>query len=370
MSADAALLREIEQLSAAINNRKNKPAQPFVHPRPAYYQPAKPFVPRTREIVINGSAYQTSSRKLTRKPAPGAATASEAPSATVANAAAVKSRYPPTYSRTHAGYMVKSNRVHKPVPHFTATRHRNRVLNNVASGSRAARKERPKKQCRNFSVTGVCKSGRTCRYDHDPNKVAICPRFLQRECPLDATTCPLSHDPTPERVPLCVHFLNNGRCKNGSTCLYPHVNVGKREGVCRDFAVLGYCAKGLECDKQHIHECPDFAETGRCANRQCKLPHVIRANRTRAVPPGPDPGSSSGNNGAPVSGLSGVFVDTEPAHIVRTASGEEEFIPLTFHESSDDEEDDDDSGDDDDDDVDEDGSDGGGAGSPTAAPES
>lgn len=204
----------------------------------------------------------------------------------------------------------------------------------------------------------MCKSGRTCRYDHDPNKVAICPRFLQRECPLDASTCPLSHDPTPERVPLCVHFLNNGRCKNGSSCLYPHVNVGKREGVCRDFAVLGYCGKGIDCDKQHIHECPDFAETGRCADRQCKLPHVIRANRTRQVPPG---GSSGNKPGLPE--ISGAFVDTEPARIVLTASGEEEFIPLTFHESSSEDEEDGD-----DDVSDEDGSDGGG--SPAAAPES
>ena len=61
------------------------------------------------------------------------------------------------------------------------------------------------------------------------------------------------------------------------------MNVGQRQGVCRDFAVLGYCERGLDCDRQHVRECPDFAEKGNCATKGCKLPHVIRANRNRKV---------------------------------------------------------------------------------------
>ncbi|EJD47943.1 hypothetical protein AURDEDRAFT_113216 [Auricularia subglabra TFB-10046 SS5] len=314
--------------------RKHKP-QPAYIPRRHHAAPYNyhyPAVPQNKTVVLGGTAYESNNRKLTRKAAPGAATASAALSSTVANAA-VQPRLPPsTFSRPRPGYMpmVKPQRVHKPGHKMRFSK--NKVLDNTGSGSGAAR--RPRKQCRHFSLTGVCARARTCPYEHDPNKVAICPRFLQRECPLDASTCPLSHDPTPERVPLCVHFANNGRCKNGSSCLYPHFKVGPREGVCRDFAVLGYCEKGIDCDKQHIRECPDFAESGRCANRQCKLPHVIRANRTRQV--APSSSSDSKASGA-LSGIPGAFVDTEPAAIVLTASGEEEFIPLTFHESSDDE---------------------------------
>ena len=128
--------------------------------------------------------------------------------------------------------------------------------------------------------SGVCSKGRTCLYNHDPKKIAICWPFLQGKCP-NPDTCSLSHDPIPERTPLCVHFAKSGLCKNGESCLYPHVHVGPRNGVCRDFAVLGYCEKGIDCEQQHVRECPDFAEKGTCSNRACKLPHVIRANRGR-----------------------------------------------------------------------------------------
>ena len=135
--------------------------------------------------------------------------------------------------------------------------------------------------------------------------------------------------------------------------MYPHVNVGKREGVCRDFAVLGYCEKGAECDKQHVRECPNFAEAGRCDKKGCKLPHVIRANRTRKV----DPTATAFNSGIEVasgsgkqvrqgiSGISGAFMDVEPSRVVLSTTGEEEFIPLTFHESSSEDEDEDSSDD-------------------------
>lgn len=117
-------------------------------------------------------------------------------------------------------------------------------------------------------------------YQHDPSKIAVCWNFLQGNCSNTAENCNLSHDPTPERTPLCLHFLNKGRCTR-ENCPFPHVNVGARHGVCRDFAVLGFCEKGLDCDKQHVRECPDFAEKGECSTKGCKLPHVIRANRNR-----------------------------------------------------------------------------------------
>ena len=107
----------------------------------------------------------------------------------------------------------------------------------------------------------------------------MCRDFLQTgTCPA-GDSCDLSHDPTPERVPACLHFLR-GKCSN-SPCRYAHVRVNPAAPVCRDFAILGYCGKGIDCLERHIHECPDYANTGTCRNTKCALPHVDRAGQIR-----------------------------------------------------------------------------------------
>ena len=138
-----------------------------------------------------------------------------------------------------------------------------------------------------------------------------------------------------------MHFANNGRCKNGSSCLFPHVRVGNRAGVCRDFAVLGYCDRGVDCDKQHVRECPDFAENGTCPNAKCKLPHVIRANRRRTAT-APDAAASvvtsPKDDVEPDETTSSAITDVDmksPGPVAQDASIGDEFISLTFHESDD-----------------------------------
>jgi hypothetical protein len=128
------------------------------------------------------------------------------------------------------------------------------------------------------------------------------------------------------------------------------VHVGRREGVCRDFAVLGYCEAGIECSKQHVRECPDFAESGECPNKFCKLPHVIRANRARKPASAPVPVAVTAASVLPVDDnlVSDVAV---PALTVEDSQLGDEYISLTFNES----EEDDDSGDDNDDDDQEEG---------------
>lgn len=107
----------------------------------------------------------------------------------------------------------------------------------------------------------------------------MCKDYLQTgNCPV-GDSCDLSHDPSPERVPACLHFLR-GKCSN-STCRYAHVRVNPSASVCRDFAVLGYCGKGALCDERHVHECPDYANTGVCRKPKCRLPHVDRAGQIR-----------------------------------------------------------------------------------------
>jgi hypothetical protein len=196
-------------------------------------------------------------------------------------------------------------------------------------------------------MAGSCNRGLTCAYKHDPVKIAICWPYLQNNCPHSAETCSLSHDSNPHRTPLCVHFANAGRCTRAN-CLYPHVHVGRREGVCRDFAVLGYCEAGIDCPKQHVRECPDFAESGVCPNKFCKLPHVIRANRTRKP-------TTSAPAPAVVPAASVPTADNldsdvaRPALTVEDSQLGDEYISLTFNESEEDE----DSSDDDDDDEEE-----------------
>ncbi|KAL4803014.1 hypothetical protein BDV18DRAFT_146086 [Aspergillus unguis] len=132
--------------------------------------------------------------------------------------------------------------------------------------------------CQRFTTTGTCYKGPSCPYVHDPNKVAICKDFLQGKC-IAGNSCDLSHEPSPHRSPACVHFLR-GRCSNPE-CRYAHVRVTPGAPVCRAFATLGYCEKGETCEERHVHECPDYANTGVCKKKHCRLPHVDRAGQIR-----------------------------------------------------------------------------------------
>lgn len=76
-----------------------------------------------------------------------------------------------------------------------------------------------------------------------------------------------------------MHFLR-GRCSNPE-CRYAHIRVTPGAPVCRAFATLGYCEKGGQCEERHVHECPDYANTGVCHKKRCKLPHVDRAGQIR-----------------------------------------------------------------------------------------
>ncbi|EPS38545.1 hypothetical protein H072_7689 [Dactylellina haptotyla CBS 200.50] len=130
------------------------------------------------------------------------------------------------------------------------------------------------------SCKGKCVRGNTCPYVHDPDRVAICPKFLQNSCP-DGDSCDLSHIPNPHRVPACVHFLR-GNCSN-ENCKYSHIRVNPSAPICRPFAKEGYCDKGAECLDKHIFECPDFDAKGVCNDKACKLPHIEHAGRRRAA---------------------------------------------------------------------------------------
>jgi len=127
--------------------------------------------------------------------------------------------------------------------------------------------------------TGICPKGPRCRYIHDASKVAVCKEFLLKGSCTAGDSCDLSHDLTPERTPTCLHFAK-GNCHN-EKCRYSHVRVSPGAPVCRAFGIYGYCEKGAACAERHVHECPDFSNTGTCNTKGCKLPHRLKASTLR-----------------------------------------------------------------------------------------
>ncbi|KAI0705149.1 hypothetical protein BC835DRAFT_1261399 [Cytidiella melzeri] len=380
-TSTAALKEEIARLTGAINRHKNPgPLARRLTPQPGlprnnvymnpYYKPPsipqptapqrassapKPLTSRqstqnTRDVVIGGVAFESSGRSLVRKdctPLLYLAVSKPNPSTT----------RPPMQSTSFAGSkaaaIVRSSRPFKPRNSRRGRPgNRNMTLANTVRPLGCVphfrrRRKYVDKPCPRFTTTGACTRGLTCPYTHDPSKIAICWPFLQDTCPHTATTCALSHDPMPERTPLCVHFANAGRCTR-SNCPFPHVRVGPREGVCRDFAVLGYCEKGLDCAQQHVRECPDFAEKGICTTKGCKLPHVIRANRTRPKLDAANPFTKVEIAATDATNSESADVESAGRLYAEDAQLGDEFISLTFHESdSEDEEEEEEEGGDD-----------------------
>ncbi|KAJ5290972.1 hypothetical protein N7478_000223 [Penicillium angulare] len=163
---------------------------------------------------------------------------------------------------------------------FVRSKHGNlHRLGAVTSKKQPGAAKKRDELCKRFTTTGTCYKGPSCLYTHDPSKVAICKGFLQTGDCSAGENCDLSHDPSPHRSPACLHFMK-GRCSNDN-CRYAHIRTTPGAPVCRAFANLGYCEKGAECDERHVHECPDYANSGVCPKKRCQLPHVDRAGQIR-----------------------------------------------------------------------------------------
>ncbi|XP_075901808.1 uncharacterized protein zc3h3 [Nelusetta ayraudi] len=155
----------------------------------------------------------------------------------------------------------------------SATRHLacRAVQRSLAIIRQAQQKKQPKQYCMYYNRFGKCNRGTSCPYIHDPDKVAVCTRFLRGTCKQADGTCPFSHKVAKEKMPVCSYFLR-GICNNND-CPYSHVYVSHKAKVCDDF-VKGYCPEGEKCKKKHTLECPDFLKTGSCPRRaHCKLQH-------------------------------------------------------------------------------------------------
>lgn len=128
-------------------------------------------------------------------------------------------------------------------------------------------------------VLGIC-TRHGCPLLHDPNRQALCKRWLFKNDCNRGDRCSLSHEPTPHNVPTCLHF-QEGRCTNDD-CRFAHIRVNPAAQICDAFGRLGYCEKGAECADLHAYECPDFANKGECIRGdKCQHRHVHRASRMR-----------------------------------------------------------------------------------------
>lgn len=129
--------------------------------------------------------------------------------------------------------------------------------------------KREKQYCMFFTRFGKCHRGKQCKYVHDPEKIAVCTRFLRGKC--DETRCQFSHNASEHKMPVCLHYLQ-GLCSR-KNCPYLHVRVNPDAPVCKDFQ-HGYCSLGKKCKNLHSLVCPSFALTGQCSRGEsCSLLH-------------------------------------------------------------------------------------------------
>ncbi|KAM9358439.1 zinc finger CCCH domain-containing protein 3 [Symphorus nematophorus] len=207
---------------------------------------------------IRGSLYRVSANKLSR---------------TVAS----------NMSINRTGRSFSSSQVSPMSPTFSrpsSTRHfaSRAVQRSLAIIRQARQKKQPKQYCMYYNRFGKCNRGNSCPYIHDPDKVAVCTRFLRGTCKQADGTCPFSHKVAKEKMPVCSYFLK-GICNN-SDCPYSHVYVSRKAEVCEDF-IKGYCPEGEKCKKKHTLVCPDFSKTGSCPRgARCKLQHRQRTKRS------------------------------------------------------------------------------------------
>nr|CAB3267879.1 zinc finger CCCH domain-containing protein 3 [Phallusia mammillata] len=132
--------------------------------------------------------------------------------------------------------------------------------------------------CLFYNRFGRCNRGDKCQYVHDPERVAVCTRFLRGTC--RDNSCLFSHKISKKKIPVCSFFLQ-GKCST-KNCPYLHVFVGHSADICQPFATTGYCQKAENCKQKHIRVCPDFYNKGSCSKgNKCNLPHKSRRSKTR-----------------------------------------------------------------------------------------
>ncbi|KAK2093603.1 Zinc finger CCCH domain-containing protein 3 [Saguinus oedipus] len=111
------------------------------------------------------------------------------------------------------------------------------------------RREKRKEFCMYYNCFGRCNRGERCPCIHDPEKVAVCTRFVRGACKKTDGTCPFSHHVSKEKMPVCLYFPK-GICSN-SNCPYSHVYVSRKAEVCSEF-LKSYCPR-VQSARRNTH---------------------------------------------------------------------------------------------------------------------
>lgn len=175
----------------------------------------------------------------------------------------------PTSLNLNQGSIESSNRSWNTT-RFLASKAINRSIATATAKCRK-NKQSQKQYCMFYNRFGRCNRGDNCPYIHDPERIAVCTRFLRGTCKV--VDCPFSHKVAKEKMPVCTYFLK-GVC-NRDDCPYLHVNVSKSAIICPDF-LSGYCSLGEKCKKKHTRICPEFLAKGTCSDgKKCNLIHLM-----------------------------------------------------------------------------------------------
>jgi len=176
------------------------------------------------------------------------------------------------------------------------------------------KESRSRQYCMFFNKFGKCtkKEAGSCPYLHDPDKVAVCRKFLAGSCVKEA--CLLSHKVAPEKMPVCKFFLS-GLCTR-EACPYLHTKVSEKAGICEAF-LKGYCANGSDCRERHVMACPQFDRDGVCKLARCPFPHVAKKSDDKKIAPAKPKRKSLGQTPGDHHKKSRVAEGTSPAPTAR-----------------------------------------------------
>ncbi|XP_056378873.1 zinc finger CCCH domain-containing protein 3 isoform X2 [Hyla sarda] len=216
--------------------------------------------------VIGGVMYRVSANKLSKTWSPGSGGKTTPKTGKVDLSSTSPGSLYPSRSATPSRYIASRA-----------------IQRSLAIIRQAQHKKEKKEYCMYYNRFGKCNRGDKCPYIHDPEKVAVCTRFLRGTCKKIDGTCPFSHQVSKDKMPVCSYFLK-GFCHNND-CPYSHVYVSRKAEVCQDF-LKGYCPMGAKCKKKHTLLCPHYARDGKCPQgTKCKLQHRQRKRRLDVTAP-------------------------------------------------------------------------------------
>ncbi|XP_078688127.1 uncharacterized protein LOC144920104 isoform X3 [Branchiostoma floridae x Branchiostoma belcheri] len=167
------------------------------------------------------------------------------------------------YIRTAPGKLVRSSATNKVQELASRAVQRSILTSQTARYRKTNRQAAARQFCMFYNRFGRCNRGNDCPYIHDPDKVAVCTRFLRGTCPVN--DCPFSHKVAPDK-----------------------------------------------CTKKHTLDCPDFSRTGSCPRGgRCRMVHRRRREKRRRSEAGQETGEEPATSLRPAEGESEPHQDSK-----------------------------------------------------------